>query len=325
MSTQFTQEELALFEQSVSIWVKTRSESGALAGLGDENGSLTLENSAAIAQVISDEFGGYFTTDNLDAALEKAKAARKLRFKVETQTKKAANTKTSVTGLLNHAATTEVSGAAAWTAWLKVAPAGLMGADGSIGPENRRLVQEVLDAEFGGRATVRNIGAAVSLLKAQNRLHWTELPLSAEEQAKQLEARDRVAQLVSDSKNLLGQKDPAEIARKMEEAAASAVKQQFEKADRIAQAEIKKIIQTHAADPNAKSPTAIKMEVDAFLKVKQVMDSPPGDFHHDKTFVRQEIGQIIANESHDGVIGFWSRVRHRVEKEVLKEFDRRIR
>jgi hypothetical protein len=319
MSQQFTQEELNAMQHSIHTWLRTRNEQ--LKPLMGDNGYLTPENANAIFTFIENDFAGYATVDNLDAALHKAKDARRLRFKVEPQANKAAKTTTSVTGFVNHASTTEVSGAAAWKEWLKTAPAGLKGPDGTIGVENTRMVQEVLAAEFGGRATVRNIGAAVSLLKAQQRLHWTVLPLTEEQKGKLLEAKDNRNLIERDSTNRAGEKDPKVVLAAAEEAAKKKVYDLWTKADSTTKARIKAIVD---ADIAAKrSPAVTVVEVDALLKVKRIYDNPEGRNHHEQKFFRDEIDKIIEDERRDGTTAFWNRVAQRVNREVVK--DRSVR
>ena len=55
-------------------------------------------------------------------------------------------------------------GCDAWNIWFRtVAPSELKDHTGRISVENKRLIDGILNAEFGGRVTVKNIAAAVAI------------------------------------------------------------------------------------------------------------------------------------------------------------------
>ena len=65
------------------------------------------------------------------------------------------------TGHKVRACTKCATGYTAWNIWFRAAPPELKDHTGRISPENKRLLDGILDADFGGRATVQNIAAAV--------------------------------------------------------------------------------------------------------------------------------------------------------------------
>jgi hypothetical protein len=68
------------------------------------------------------------------------------------------------TGFAVRACSKCATGYAAWNIWFTtVAPPELKDHTGRISPENKRLLDGILDADFGGRATVQNIAAAVAI------------------------------------------------------------------------------------------------------------------------------------------------------------------
>ncbi len=68
------------------------------------------------------------------------------------------------TGYKVRACSNCATGSAAWNIWFTTAaPPELKDHTGRISPENKRLLDGILDADFGGRATVQNIAAAVKI------------------------------------------------------------------------------------------------------------------------------------------------------------------
>jgi hypothetical protein len=161
----------------------------------------------------------------------------------------------------------------------------------------------------------------VRLLKAQQRLHWTVLPLSEEEKAKRLEGRDLAAQLQRDSANRAGEKDPKAVVAAAEKQARERIQEVWSKADPATRARIKAIIDGDIAAK--RSPVVTVIEVDAMLNVKRLYDHPEGAAHHEHKFFRDEIDRIIEEEKQEGLVAFWNRVAQRVNREVVK--DRSVR
>lgn len=86
------------------------------------------------------------------------------------------------------------TGYTAWNIWFGAAPPELKDHTGRISPENKRLLDGILDADFGGRATVQNIAAAVKI-HSQRAKEVADAKLLAQETAAatQLLARNLAA------------------------------------------------------------------------------------------------------------------------------------
>lgn len=83
----------------------------------------------------------------------------------------------------------------AWNIWFRTAaPPELKDHTGRISVENKRLIDGILDAEFGGRITVKNIAAAVAIhLQRASDLADAELLARETTAATQLLARNLAA------------------------------------------------------------------------------------------------------------------------------------
>jgi hypothetical protein len=290
------------------------------------NGAISGENLKAISVSIKNEFGGDYS--RLNDAVARLTQRRELRYS-QTIVKRDAKSTTTITGKGHNASQADVVGADALSTWLKTAPATVLDAKGNLGSENLKNMHAVIDAELGGRRTSQNYDLAARLLKGRGLLKLTAIS-NPEETARALEARDRKEHAQSQNQNRHNKPDANKFKAEAEEKALKALDEAFKKSTkREDKAEIVAIVR-RTKEANA-SPLVAAQEFSAYGAVQELLARPPGQKHHEKSFVVDAVTAIIAEEQEysrqhpETAIALWGRIARTVTEKVTGKFARGVR